>query len=218
MKFWDYCVREGADIKEAIAMAEKLGLSGICVLGREDAKLPPVKSKTEAVRGLLVEEKNPDLMRKKVRKNRKNFQIIAVAGKDDTMNRIAIETPEVDMLLPGGETKIDVVMAKLARENNVKIGSEFGDLLHSTLEERGRLFSQMLKNAKSVKKFRAPFAIVSGALSEFGLRSPSELTAFGKVLGFDEPGIKDAMSGKLIEDNRKRLSGKWIMPGVEVEK
>ncbi len=218
MMVWDYCVREDADLRKVMHMAEKLGLKGVCVLGRESAGLPKVKSCSEAVKGLLVEEENPDLMKKKVRKNRKSFGIIAVYGRDDTMNRTAAETPEVDMLLPGPETKIDVVMAKLARKNNVRICFEFGTLLNTTLEERGRTFSQMLKNAGSVKKFGAPFALVSGALSEFGLRSPSELAAFGRVLGFGNPEIKDSMSGKMLEDNRKRLSGKWIMPGVEVEK
>jgi ribonuclease P/MRP protein subunit RPP1 len=218
MGFWDYCVREDADIRETARMAEKLGLSGICVLGKGDANPAQAKHKAEVATGLLVEEKNPDLMRKHVRKNRKSCEMIAVAGNDDMMNRIAAETPEVDILLPAAGTKIDVVMAKAARKNSVRIGFEFGLLLHSTLQERGRLFSQMMLNAQSVRKFGAPFVIVSGAQSEFGLRSPSELIAFGKVLGFDESMIKKGLSPGMIRENRKRLSGKWVMPGVEVEK
>lgn len=216
MKSWDYCVRDDSDSKALAKMAEKLGWSGVCILGDKVVKAP--KAGAEIIRGLLIDEKNPEIMKRKVRNLRKDFEMIAVEGKDDTMNRIALETPEVDLLLPGRETKIDVVMAKLAKDNNVGIAFEFGVLLHSTLEERGRIFSQMLKNAQSVKKFRAPFAIVSGALSEYGLRSPSELTAFGKVLGFDESGIKKNMSGYAVEENRKKLSDKWIGPGVEVEK
>ncbi len=215
MKLWDYCVLADSDLGEVAKIAGKLGWDGLCVFGGEAGT---GKAGAEMVRGLMIEEKNSEQMRKKVRSERKKFGIIAVMGTSDDMNRAACETSGVDLLLPRGGTRIDVVMAKLAREKNVRIGFEFGQLLHSTLEERGALFSQMLKNAKSVKKSRAPFAIVSGALSEFGLRAPSELMAFGRVLGFDSPEIRDAMSGKALEENRKRLSGRWIMPGVEVEK
>jgi RNase P/RNase MRP subunit p30 len=215
MKFWDYCVRTDSDPGEVAKMAGKLGWDGLCLFGGETGT---GKSGAEMVKGLLIEEKNPEHMRKKVRSERNKFGIIAVMGNSDEMNRAACETSGVDLLLPRGETRIDVVMAKLAKEKKVRIAFEFGQLLHSTLEERGALFSQMLKNAKSVKKSGTPFALVSGALSEFGLRSPSELTAFGRVLGFDSPEIRDAMSGKLLEENRKRLSGRWVMPGVEVEK
>ncbi len=216
MKSWDYCVRDDSDPEILAGMAGKLGWIGICIFGGKPAKAG--KSGAEIARGILIDEKNPEIMKRQVRKARKDFVMIAVEGKDDVVNRAALETPEVDNLLPGRETKIDVVMAKLAKKNSVRIAFEFGALLHSTLEERGRIFSQMLKNAQSVKRFGAPFAIVSGALSEYGLRAPSELTAFGRILGFDESGIKRAMSGYALEENRKRLSGKWISPGVEVEK
>jgi ribonuclease P/MRP protein subunit RPP1 len=215
MQLWDYCVRADSDLDKVGKMAGQLGWDGVCVFGEE---VKTGKKGAEMVMGLLIEARNPEQMRKRVRSERKNFGVIAVVGVNDDMNRAACETAGVDLLLPQGDTKIDVVMAKIAREKNVRIGFEFGQLLHSTLEERSTLFSQMLKNAKSVKKFGAPFAIVSGALSEFGLRAPSELMAFGRVLGFEGPEIRDAMSGKAIDENKKRLSGRWLMPGVEVEK
>ncbi|UCD02618.1 MAG: hypothetical protein JSV63_02380 [Candidatus Aenigmatarchaeota archaeon] len=214
MKLWDYCVRDDSNPKELAGMAEKLGWNGVCILG--DKEIVKGRTETELVRGLVIDEKSPEIMKRRVIKERKKFGMIAVEGRDDRMNRVALETPELDILLPGKDGRIDAVMAKLAKENNVRIAFEFGVLLHSTLEERGRIFSQMLKNAQSVKTFKAPFAIVSGALSEFGLRSPSELTAFGKVLGFDESEIKKSMSGHVVEENLKRLAGKWIRPGVEV--
>ncbi len=217
MGLWDYGVRDDSDMEAVTGMAKKLGLDGLCILS-DGVKLPSGNSGVEIVSGMLVDANNANLMRKNVRKSRKKYEVIAVLGKDDAMNRVAAETAEIDILIPASGTKIDVVMAKLARKNNVKIGFEFGILIHSTLEERGRLFSQMLKNAKAVKKFGAPFVVVSGALSEFGLRAPSELVAFGMSLGFDEPDIRKGMSGNIIEENRKRLSGKWVMPGVEVEK
>jgi RNase P/RNase MRP subunit p30 len=50
------------------------------------------------------------------------------------------------------------------------------------------------------------------------MRSPHDITVFGKILGLSESQVKLGISDRLIKENRKRLSGKWVMPGVEIEK
>ncbi|MBN1896465.1 MAG: hypothetical protein JW789_01925 [Candidatus Aenigmarchaeota archaeon] len=211
MAFWDYGVKEG-DGNALAGMAAKLGIDGMCIFSSS------VLSGKIFVKGILITEKNPEMMKRAVKKNRKAYAVIAVSGTDEKMNRIATETEETDILIPCPETKIDFVMAKTAKKNNVRIAFDFSELLHSTLVDRGRIFSQMVKNAQCVRKAGAPFMIISGAESEFGLRSQSEFISFGKLLGFDEASVKKATSSALIDENRKRLSGKWISPGVEVDK
>jgi RNase P/RNase MRP subunit p30 len=212
---WDYGVMEAEDLNSVVSMAGKLGLSGVCILADADFKAP--KGRVSVARGLLIDERNPETMRKSVMNNRKSFEVIAVMGMYEKVNRAAAETAGVDMLIPSHDTKVDVVMAKEAKKRNVRIAFDFSALLHSSLEDRGEAFSQMMKNAQSVRKCRAPFLIISGAKSAYGMRSQSELTAFGKVLGFDEASVKASMGSALIDENRKRLSGRWVMPGVEVE-
>ena len=212
MAFWDYGVKVSEDGKALAVMAGKLGIDGMCIF---NSKVPSGKM---FAKGFLIHEKNPETMKKLVRKNRKTYAVIAVTGTDEKMNRLTTETPEADMLIPEPETKVDFVMAKTAKKNNVSIAFNFSDILHSSLEDRGRIFSQMMKNAQCVRKAGAPFMIISGAESEYGLRSQSEFISFGKLLGFDEAAVKRVTSPVLIEENRKRLSGKWISPGVEVEK
>ena len=68
-----------------------------------------------------------------------------------------------------------------------------------------------------MRKFRAPFVLTSRANTEWDLRSASEMVAFGRVLGFQDKEIKDSLSGKILKENRKRLGGKWVIPGVERE-
>jgi RNase P/RNase MRP subunit p30 len=162
MKYWDYCVRSECDALGAAKTAKELGWEGIVVLSEEGGKFPAPSSGAKIRRGILVRPKSKEQLKKAVKKKRAECALIAVESRDDETNRAAVETPEVDILLPGSETKIDVVMAKLARESDVTIAFEFSALLHSSLEDRGRHFSQMLKNAGSVRKFRAPFVISSG--------------------------------------------------------
>jgi RNase P/RNase MRP subunit p30 len=54
-------------------------------------------------------------------------------------------------------------------------------------------------------------------MDPYDIRAPADIVSFGRVLGFRDPAIKAAMSDSVLKENRKRLSGKWIMPGVELE-
>lgn len=222
MSVYDYCILEGSDPAAVSEKAAMLGWGGLCLLDAESPegmKVKGIKGKhgIDLVRGTLIEAEKAEAVRKEAPKRRQRFEVIAVRGLSEEANRAAAETPAVDILLPGEDSRIDYVMVKLAKKNNVAIGFEFRSLLQSSGEDRSRIFSKMRGNAKIVKKYGAPFVITSGAMSEWDMRAPSELIAFGRVLGFETPQITKAVSAWLVEGNRKRLGGKWVMPGVEVE-
>ena len=154
----------------------------------------------EKIRALITRNKARDI--------RKNIEIISAIRED----REAVETAEVDIVFPG---EMNYIMVRLAKKNQVAVGFDFHPLLHSSGKGRGRLLGDYLQTARLVRKYKAPFLLTSGAKSEWELRSPSELVAFGKVLGFSEADAKEALSGKILERNRKRLGKGWVMPGVE---
>ncbi|MFH0956845.1 MAG: RNase P subunit p30 family protein [Candidatus Aenigmatarchaeota archaeon] len=215
--YWDYCVRAPQPPEELSKMAASLGWSGICILSEAAAQEKKSGGGPQVMFGILLQPGKPGQVADMVRKAGKSHAMVAVVGTSDDVNRAAAETPGIALLLPGAETKIDVIMARLARENGMRIAFEFAPLLHTSLADRGKAFSQMLKNAQAVRKERAPFVISSGAASAFGLRSPSELSALGRLLGFRDPQIRDALGPQLAMEGGKRLSGKWVMRGVEVE-
>jgi ribonuclease P/MRP protein subunit RPP1 len=217
MKFYDYGILADSDIEAISKKGALLGFGGLGLLSGQAAGKTPGKGKIDLVKGTLIETDKANGVKKMVAGKRERFEIVAVRGLNEETIRAAVETPGIDILLPGEGAKIDYVMVKLARKNNVAIGFEFRLLLQSSGEERSRIFSWLRETAKLVKKFGAPFVLTSGAMSEWDLRSPSELTAFGKVLGFEESEIRKSLSGKIVENVRKRLGKKWVMPGVEVE-
>jgi ribonuclease P/MRP protein subunit RPP1 len=219
MSLYDYCILACSDPAAVSEKAATLGWDGLCLLDAGLPEKPAMKGKCriDLVRGALIETDKPGLVKREAQKTRDRFEVIAVMGLTEEANRAAVEAPAVDILLPGQDTRIDYVMAKLAKKNNVAIGFEFRSLLQSSGEDRSRLFSRMRGSAKIVRKVGAPFLITSGAMSEWDMRAPSELIAFGRELGFETPRITKAISAGLIEENRQRLGGKWVMPGVEVE-
>ena len=226
MNFYDYHLHS-ENIQETVEVAKKLGLSGLCFVinwtNKDDleafkAKLP--KENIDLFLGVELHEKagNVSII---ARKLRKDVDVILVHGGDLEVNRTAVETPEVDILLhpemERDDQGLDHVMVRLAKENNVAIDFAFNDVMYSYDKTRVRVLSNLIKNAALVKKYKAPFVLTSGGYSSWDLRSPSELISFGKVMGFESPQIKSALSDWLVKENRKRLEGKWIQPGVEIK-
>jgi len=218
MKQYDLCVRS-ADIEGCAAVADKLGWDGICIL------LPPEmlksfikpKASIEISVGVEIEAKKPSDIAGAVGKYRRSAEMLAFRASTAEMNRAILETPETDMLLGAWVGGVNHVLANLAKENNVAVGFELQPLMFSHGRQRTELFGRMLECAKFVRKARAPFIISSGSQMPMDMRDCGELTSFGRLLGFQDDVIKKAMSGEMILENRKRLSGKWVMPGVDVE-
>ena len=227
MKYDYHCHFE--NFEEGIRLAKSLGLNGICLtlnwtneseFGKFFEKVQPLKTKDFDIVISVEIEGKPNHIRELAKRLRQNVEIIAVHGGDSEVNRLAVETPEVDILLhpelkredPG----FDHIMAKLARENNVAVEFSMSDLVYTYKKARADILKNLLHNAKLVRKFKVPFVLTSGAFSEWNLRAPSELISFGRVLGFSDPQIQKALSDNIIKENRKRLDKKFVMPGVEV--
>ena len=227
MRFYDMHVHPEVELAKILAFSKKLGWTGICLIFKDIKDLEEAKKELKNVKdldisfGIKLEPKNPAEIPRKVEPIRRKADVILVYGGDLEVNRKACETSGVDILchpeLGRDDSGIDHVMAKLAAKNNVTIEFNFRQLLLSYGKSRSEYFAKLEKNAKLVRKYRAPFVLTSGAVSCWDLRSPSELISFGKLLGFDSKKVKSSLFGGIIENNRKRLSGKWIMPGVEIE-
>jgi len=214
MRFYDYCVL--ASGPQTQGMASDLGWHGVCLAGAP-ASGASKGAGPDLLSGLLINAKSPEALGKDVAAKRKSFEIVIARCATDDACRAASGTPGVDIIIPPDSCRMDYITARMARKNGTAIGFEFAQLLHSSGEERCRRFSAMLESARVVRGVKAPFALVSGAVTEWDLRAPSELESFGRVLGFGTPAIRTALSGRLAVRNRKRLGGGWVQPGVEVD-
>lgn len=215
-------------LEEALEASRRLGWKGFCLVvpwkGR--GELEKIRKGIKSVEGLDVslgveiEVKRTSQVTKLARDVRKYCDVVIVRGGELEVNRAAVETPEVDMLVsPSNNLNpgFNHIMARLCKKNNVSVCFAFHELLYSYKRSRSGVMSHFLEIAKLLRKYRAPFVIASGALSGWDMRSPSELISLGRVLGFQDREIKSSLSDRIIRENRKRLSGKFIMPGVEIE-
>jgi len=228
MIFYEYHLHPEIDLEGMLKTSEKLGWKGVCLVCKSLESMEELKKRLLNMRpandvffGYRIETNQPENVQKTARKMRKRVEIIIVQGGDIEVNRAACETSEIDILshpeMGRKDSGLDYVMAKLAKGNNVAIEFNFRNVLFSSKKTRSDILSSMLENAKLVRKYKTPFVLTSGALEPYDLRSPSELISFGRILGLNTKDIKENLSDRIIRENRKRLGGKWIMPGVEIE-
>lgn len=217
MRFYDMLVRARPE-RELTERAREMGWSGICSVTDSD-KTKIRSSEIDVLRGILLEPKRALDVPRLARKHRKDFEIVCVKGGSPELNRAAVETPEVDILTGHsheGRAGINHVIARLARENDVMICFDFGELLSSYKKTRSWTFSIMSQTAREVNRHRAPVCITSGAQSLWEMRSPSDLLSFSRLLGIPDSRAKEGMSNLAVERNRKKLSGEIVGRGVEL--
>jgi ribonuclease P/MRP protein subunit RPP1 len=199
--------------------------------GHSDAFFPKseeVEGLREAAKSLGVDaaigielQGRPNQIPNLAKNVRMQYELVLVRGGSEEVNRAALETPEVDILIhPGlenGMCGINHILARLGARNNVAVCFDLLEIIQAYKKTRANLLSGLMETARFVRKYRCPFVLSAGAMAEWDMRGPSELIAFGKFLGFQENECRKALDGGILRENRKRLSGKWVMPGVEVE-
>ncbi len=238
MKFFDFHVHsafsEGESrLEELASMAKMLGYSGICFtaypLKKEEenflkAEIERVKKEIGIEIFLGFEARNLRELRSLL-KRRREFDVLLVRGGNLRLNRIACETPEVDILThpefnrqdPG----LDYVSFKLAAKNKVAIEMNFREILTSTKRSRSLILKNIAHNLKLAKKYKAPIILCSGAISQWELRSPYCLISMATQLGLELREAKLAISKvpeNIIKQIMERKSSDWILPGVKILK
>lgn len=236
MDFYDLHVHsvfsEGkSSIEEIANIASRLGYKGMCFSeyfrgrGRIE-KLKKMIKRTENEVGIKIylgfEARNSKELTKLV-KLRREFDVLLVHGGDVDLNRIAVETPEVDILthpeLERNDSGLDQVSVKFAAKNKVAIEVNFREILINYKKSRSKILSFIRRNIMLAKKFHAPIILCSGAVTHWELKDPYCLISMANQLGLELKEAKDAISKipkSIISQAKERKNKKWIMPGVKV--
>jgi len=238
MNYYDFHIRsdfsEGeSSIQDFTIRAKLLGYKGICVTEYFQSKnqMEELKKKCEEISkemGIDIfvgfQARNTKELAKLV-PLRREYDILLVKGGDLDLNRKAVETPEVDILLHPElgrrDSGFNHTMAKLARANNVAIEVNFREILLSSKNTRANIIHNISENVKLCKKFKVPMVICSGAFSHLQMKDPKVLISMGTLLGLELKEAKKCVSetpGNIIKMSKGRQSSKWIRPGVKVIK
>jgi ribonuclease P/MRP protein subunit RPP1 len=238
MNFYDLHVHsafsEGESTIEQLASTAKLlGFRGICFAeyykGEEQikklaAEIEKVKEKI-GMEVFLGFEANNSKELNILADKRKKFDVLLVHGGQVSLNREAVETPEVDILTHPEFNRYDSglnhIMMKFAAKNNVAIEINFREVLMSSKKSRSSLLQNMRTNIMLAKKFHAPLIISSGAVTQWELRDPQSLASFASQLGLSLQEATECISKvpeKIVRESERKRNAEWIAPGVKIMK
>ncbi len=235
MVYYDFHIHsafsEGnSSLEDITNRAKMLGYSGICFSAYYTGKdqLEKIKTKANKVSkefGVEIfvglEARNPNEMNRLIR-IRREYDVLLARGSDLEMNRLAVETPEVDILthpeLGRRDSGFNHVMAREAAKNNVAIEINFREILLSSKGTRSLILKNIAENVMICKKYKAPLILCSGAISHWQIKDPKVLMSLGTLLGLELNEAKRSLSDvprNIMKMIKERKSGKWIMPGVK---
>lgn len=238
MKYFDLHIHSAfsggkSSLEELASTAKELDYSGICFTEYYQNEIQLKKLKEEIERAnqkfdieiyLGFEARNSKELHKLIQK-RRMYDILLVQGGDLKMNRLACETPLVDILTHPENNRTDSglnhIMTKLATKNNVAIEINFREILLSSKKTRSFIIRHMSQNIKLAKKFHTPIILCSGGISHWELRPPEVMISMANQLGLELNEAKKAISEipeNILKKSEEIRSGKWIIRGVKVIK
>ncbi len=236
MKFFDLHIHsafsEGESSLEQLAItAKELGYIGICFseyfksdnqIKKVYEEIQKVKEKVGMEIFLGFEARDTKDVYKLIERRRK-FDVLLVHGGDVKLNRIACETPQIDILthpeFNRNDSGLNHILVKEAAKNGVAIEINFREILIASKRSRSKVLQNIVRNVMLAKKYRTPVILCSGAVSHYELRNPQILTSFATQLGLGLPEAANSLSKipeNILKKSKERKSEKWVMPGVKV--
>lgn len=167
--FYDLCIKETSE--ELSEKAEELGWTAT----------------TCDFDTVFLEADDWGELKRKIREERENADVLVFKGGDEKLNRKAAEESRVDVLLhPEKERKdsgINHVVAKEAAKNNVAIGFDFS-ILDTSERSKSHLLHHWSRNLMLCEKYDAPYILTTGAEEKLELRAPRDLKSLIDSLGY----------------------------------
>lgn len=196
--FFDFNVQEDVRL---VKEAERLGYAGVALFEHQknhnsnnnkiyfQADFETIKndSPLQIYRGVEIQAKNPEDMKRKVQKARKKAEVLMVHGGDLKINRAACEDPRVDIISHPYHSRrdsgINHVFAKKAAKNNVAVEFNLKYLFKIRSHLRYKILTQFREILKLQRKFNFPLIITSNSKSIYDLHTPHDIIALTRCFG-----------------------------------
>lgn len=200
MQFHDLCLKNTSE--EVCSKAQEIGWN----------------TTNGSINTVFLEADNWGELKRKIRENREEADILAFRGGDEELNRKACESSKLDILLhPERDRKdsgLNHVMVEAAAENSVAIGLDFTQLKDSG-KKRMHILAHWRKNLKLCEKYNTSYLITTGAEKKHQQRGPRELKALIDSIGYSGRKAVSETPEEILERVEQSKSEENIRPGVE---
>ncbi|MFA4935274.1 MAG: RNase P subunit p30 family protein [Candidatus Methanoperedens sp.] len=213
-RFYDLYIHPGNSypIDRIASEAQRFGYSGIAIINSELSDRDAIPPDFSIYRGIGISHK-PSRLREEIKKHKNSSDILVVPGGDEELNRAAVETEGLDILMQPAQ--FNNVLAKAASDNSVAIGFDLGALIRLRGEARVRELIIMRTNLKHARKYELSMILTSNARSIYDIRSPREMAALAGLFGMAKEEAVNAMSAVPLAI-LKRKNPDYIQEGIEI--
>ncbi len=167
--------------------------------------------KPEICGGVVVKAENPDELRRKLRKVRRDV-IVGVVG-NEAVCREAVMRRKVDLILDSEKRQLDYATLKLAAEKDVAVELGLAKFIKSRGFSRMQLFERLYDEIRVIKKFNVPFVVTTAAENEYEMRTRKQVENFFSFFGCDIVKARQYAT-RLV---RRYYDSHFIMDGFEIE-
>lgn len=119
----------------------------------------------------IIDTNNLNEARKQIQELKKQKQPVIVQAQNDEFNRKILENKEVDMIigiemhnrkdrLKQRDSGLNEVLAKLAKQNNIKIGLDISELKNIKGKEKAKILARIMQNIELCKRTGAEIIII----------------------------------------------------------
>jgi RNase P/RNase MRP subunit p30 len=218
-RFIDLRVAPGKGrLDEFVARARELGYSGLGVTGHP---VGPQPQGVDLVTRLDLAPANQQQLVDQLNRHRRGFTVLAVSCATKAVARQAAKDHRVDILrFPRGDGSpawMDRQQAQLAAGSHCLYEVDAQELMiqdPARLEVALALIRRELGNARG---HGVPVVLSSGARSPQEMRDPRSMASLMDLVGVGEEealGMVSDTPWRLVERNRDKLSGAYLLPGV----
>ncbi len=210
-KFYDFLTHPDNPGQMAVE-AKRYGYSGIVVTNSKINEKILVPDDFSIYKGIEIQGK-PSRIREEIKKLKNSNLISIVRGGDEEINRAAVESAGLDILLQPLE--FNNVLAKAASDNSIALGFNLSSLIKLRGDARIRELNHMRNNIKHARKYKLEMILTGDPGSVYDLRSPREMVALSSLFGMTQSEAIDAMSAIPIGILRRK-NPNFIQEGIEI--
>ncbi|RAP51600.1 MAG: hypothetical protein BZ138_04805 [Methanosphaera sp. rholeuAM270] len=194
--FYDFNIMPEEEILETL---EEFGFKGACIFYdsknylennlKEEFEEINESTKLDLYHGIVIDESNPQLLRKEVQRHYKKVDLIMANGGDESLNRTICETPQIDIInhpyLNKRNSGINQVIAKLLKTNNITVNINLKDILEHRGFYRAKTINKINQLLLLQRKFDFRCTISSGSTSFFDVKSPKSMILLSQLMDMD---------------------------------
>jgi RNase P/RNase MRP subunit p30 len=215
-------IKHKDEIQHFLRIAEGLGFDQLAVPSNLLNSYEKLQEDVTLLSRIDLPDETLGKLKGALNRYRTKHVIVAVQVSDPSVSNWAAKDERIDLLTlapMSDSVHLRQSTAKLAAKSGIALELTLAPLLETQGFDRSRTLKSMREDVSTAVNAGMKVVFCSGANKPMMMRSPRALCYVGKLLGLDRTQAKAAVYNhpdEIVQSNLRKLTGKFVRPGVEV--